>query len=99
MLLYMRKVVATAARTLLFRPNDERTWRDFIRLVTPVCNDIQSRRGIYNFRVICDETTNTSVRINRNEMHGRILIQPTKTAEIITVEFTLLPTGASFEEV
>jgi len=99
MLLYMRKVIATAARTLLFRPNDARTWRNFIRLVTPVCNDIQSRRGIYAFRVICDETTNTDVRIDRNEMHGRILIQPTKTAEIISIEFTLLPTGASFDEV
>ena len=98
MLLYMRKIIATAARTLLFRPNDARTWRAFTRLVAPVCNDIQSRRGIYAFRVICDETTNTPVRINRNEMHGRILIQPTKTAEIIHIEFTLLPSGASFEE-
>jgi hypothetical protein len=98
LMLYMEKVIATAVRYLVFEPNDSGTWRRFVNLVEPVCRSIQNRRGIFDFRVICDETTNTPDVIDRNEMVGKILIKPTKTAEIITVQFTLLPTGASFEE-
>ena len=98
LLLYMRKVVASAVRTLVFEPNDEFTWRAFVRLVEPLCRTIKSRRGLYDFRVICDSTTNTAAVIARNEMAGNILLQPTRTAEMITVDFVLLPTGASFEE-
>lgn len=98
LLLYMRKVIATAVRYLVFEPNDEITWQRFVNLVTPICRAIKSRRGLYDFRVICDETTNTPDRLNNNEMYGRILLQPTKTAEMIQIDFTLLPSGASFEE-
>ena len=98
LLLYMRKVIASAVRALVFEPNDEFTWRAFVRLVEPICSMIKSRRGLYDFRVICDSTTNTAAVIARNEMAGKILLQPTRTAEMITVDFVLLPTGASFEE-
>jgi phage tail sheath protein FI len=98
LLLYLRKVVSSAVRQLVFEPNDELTWMMFVNLVQPICDTIQSRRGIYRSRVICDETTNTPDVVARNEMRGKILIQPTKTAEVITLEFTLLPTGATFEE-
>lgn len=99
MMLYLRKVIATAVRSLVFEPNDEVTWRQFVNLVEPVCQAIQARRGLYGFKVICDETTNTPEVVARNEMLGRILLQPTKTAEVISMEFVLLPTGASFEEI
>jgi len=99
MMLYLRKVVATATRYLVMEPNDDTTWTMFHGLVSPLCDAIKSRRGLYDFRVICDETTNTPDVIDRNEMRGRILLKPTKTAEIISLEFTLLPTGASFTEV
>ncbi len=98
LLLYMRKVIATAVRTLVFEPNDEFTWRAFVRLIEPFCRTIKARRGLYAFKVICDSTTNTPDIVDRNEMSGKILLQPTKTAEMITVDFILLPTGASFEE-
>jgi hypothetical protein len=98
LLLYMRKVIATAVRYLVFEPNDEATWQRFVDLVEPVCLAIQGRRGLYGFKVICDSTTNTPEVIARNEMRGKILIQPTHAAEMIVTEFVLLPTGASFEE-
>jgi len=98
MMLYLRKVVATAVVNLVFEPHDEFTWRQFVRLVEPVCDRIKRARGLYDFRVICDSTTNTPDMIKRNEMGAKILLQPTKTAEIITMEFVLLPTGARFEE-
>jgi hypothetical protein len=98
MLLYLRKVIATASRELQFEPNDDLTWDQFRHLVEPTLDSLKARRGITDFRVICDSTTNTSATIARNELHGKILIQPTKTAEIINIEFVLLPTGANFEE-
>lgn len=98
MLLYARKVVATACRYLVFEPNDETLWRQFRNLVAPILAYIQSRRGIFDFRVICDTTTNPPYKIDQSVMTGKLLIKPTKAAEIIEVEFTLLPTGANFSE-
>ncbi len=98
LLLYMEKIIATSVRYLVFEPNDEATWRRFVNLVEPICRSIKAQRGLYDFRVICDSTTNTPAVINRNEMVGKILMQPTKTAEMLTVQFVLLPTGARFEE-
>jgi len=96
--LYIRKIVATAVVNILFEPNDETTWRSFVRLVEPIMAGIKNRRGVYDYKVICDSTVNTPEIIARNEMIGKILFQPTKTAEMISVEATLLPTGARFEE-
>jgi len=98
LLLYMRKVVATASRAIVFEPNDEDTWAAFKNLVEPLCRDIKSRRGLYDFRVICDATTNTAAVINKNEMRGKILMKPTKTAEMITIDFTILNNAAQFSE-
>ena len=99
LLLYMRKVVATAVKYLTFEPNDEFTWRQFTLLVDPFCQQVKSRRGIYDFAVICDNTTNTPDLIDQNIMTGRIYLKPTKTAEVINVDFVLTSTGARFEDV
>jgi uncharacterized protein len=98
MLLYARKVIATAVRYLVFEPNDSITWLRFKQLVQPFLRNIATRRGISDFRVICDETTNTPYYIDQNVMRGNVLIKPTKAAEIIEIQYTLLPTGAVFEE-
>jgi len=98
MLLYARKVIATAVRYLVFEPNDSITWLRFRMLVEPFLRNIATRRGIYDFRVVCDATTNTPYYIDQNVMRGKLLIKPTKAAEIIEIEFTLLPTGAEFDE-
>jgi phage tail sheath protein FI len=98
MLLYARKVIATAVRYLVFEPNDSITWLRFRMLVEPFLRNIATRRGIFDFRVVCDATTNTPYYIDQNVMRGKLLIKPTKAAEIIEIEFTLLPTGAEFDE-
>lgn len=66
--------------------------------MTPVLEDVVARRGLEDFRVIVDESVNTPAVVNRNELRGKILLKPIKVAEIIVVEFNILPTGASFSE-
>ncbi len=99
MLLIARKVIASSVRFLVFDPNDFITWVRFTDLVNPTLRNIKNRRGLFDFRVVCDETTNTPERIDQNEMVGKLFLQPTKTAEMIEIEFNILPTGASFENV
>lgn len=98
MLLYAEKTIATAVRYLVFEPNDTVTQRRFVSLVEPALEYIQANRGLYDFRVICDETTNPPIVVDRNEMHGRLLLKPTKAAEIIVLDFVILSTGANFDE-
>ena len=98
LLLYLRKAIATAVRVLVFQPNDEDTWSDFRNLVEPVCAEIKGRRGLYDYSVVCDSTTNTAAVIARNEMRGKVLIKPTKAAEMISVDFVVLNNQAQFSE-
>lgn len=99
LLLYARKIISLSTKYFTFEPNDPVTWRRWVNLVQPFFDDIKSKRGVYDFRVVCDETTNTPQTIDRNEMHGYILIKPTKAAEVIVNHFKILSTGASFDEV
>lgn len=98
MLLYLRKVISTACYYLVFEQNDEKLWHQFKSLVVPYLQSVKSRRGLRDFLVIMDETTNTPDVVERGECVGRILLKPTKTAEVITLLFTLVPQGASFQE-
>lgn len=98
LLLYMKKILATAVKYLLFEPNDEITWILYRQLVEPFVDDIRRRRGLYEFKIVCDETTTTPYDIDNNTMVGEIWLKPTKTAERIINRFILTSTGASFEE-
>lgn len=98
MLLYLRKVIATATRYLVFEPNDERMWDDFKGLVIPFLRTVKAGRGLRDYRVIMDETTNPPALIDRNEALGRVLLKPTKAAEVININFALLAQGANFDE-
>lgn len=98
MLNYAKATVIGVSRVLLFEPNDDKTWRRFSQLVTPVIQNIKDTRGLYDFRVICDASTNPPDLIDQNKMSGKILLKPTKTAEQIVVDFNILNTGASFNE-
>lgn len=99
MLLYSQRVVSSTLNNILWEPNDEVTWRRFVRVITPIFQTIKDRRGLYDFRVICDETTNTSDLINQNTVLGKILMQHIKYSEIIIVDFVSTPTGVNFSEV
>ncbi len=91
-------IVARSVLFLTFEPNDPVMWRRFINLVSPVFEDIKARRGIFQFLVVADSTTNTPLVIDQNTFVGKIFLQPTKAAEKIVVPFILTPTGASFED-
>ena len=72
--------------------------RRFSRLVTPIFETIKDRRGLYAYRVVCDESTNTTDLIAQNIMAGKILMQHMKYSEIIQVKFVSTPTGVNFTE-
>jgi phage tail sheath protein FI len=88
-MIYVRKVILLAAQRFVFEPNDEFTWSQIEGLLNPFLDDIRRRRGITEFRVVCDSTVNTPVRIDRNELWTKVIIKPTKTAEILIFEINL----------
>jgi phage tail sheath protein FI len=98
LVLYLRKVIATAVRYLVFEPNDPITWATFVNLVQPYMETVKQRRGVYDYRVICDANTNPPDAIDRNEMHGIVAFKPTKAAEFIEVKFVVTNTGTNFDD-
>lgn len=99
LLLSIRKLAATTARSIVFEPNDKFTWNRFTAAMIDIVEPVKSRRGVYDYRVICDETTNPPSQIDQGVMRGRIMIKPTKAAEIIVIDFEILNTGTKFEEI
>lgn len=95
----LEKAIARAARSSLFEFNDEFTRAAFVNLVEPFLRDVQGRRGIYDFKVVCDTTNNTAEIIDRNEFVGDIYIKPARSINYIQLNFVAVRTGVSFEEV
>ena len=95
MMIYLRKVILASTQRLVFEPNDRFTWARVEGLINPLLADITRRRGITEFKVICDEKTNTPLRVDRNEMWCKVLIKPTKTAEMVVFELNLTSQSAS----
>ena len=94
----IEKAVAAAAKFQLFEFNDAFTRAQFRSLVEPFLRDVQGRRGVYDFRVVCDETNNTGQVIDANEFRADIFIKPAKSINFITLTFVATRTGISFEE-
>jgi len=95
----LEKAIATAAKFSLFEFNDEFTRAQFVALVTPFLRDIQGRRGIYDFRVVCDTTNNTDQVISSNQFVGDIYIKPARSINFIQLNFVAVRTGVDFTEV
>jgi phage tail sheath protein FI len=95
----LEKAISRAARASLFEFNDEFTRAQFVSLVEPFLRTIQGRRGIYDFRVVCDETNNTPDIVDRNEFVGDIYIKPARSINYIQLNFVAVRSGVSFEEV
>lgn len=93
LMFYIEKRIRTAARQLLFDPHDEELRQKFVRICTTILTEVQVGRGIYDFRVKCDEELNTPDVIDRNEMRARIGVQPVRAAEFIFIEFSIHRTG------
>ena len=97
--LVLEKAISTAAKFQLFEFNDEFTRAQFRNLVEPFLRDVQGRRGITDFSVICDETNNTADLIDRNEFVADIFIKPNRSINFIRLNFVATRTGVAFSEV
>jgi hypothetical protein len=95
----LEKTIAQAAKYSLFEFNDEFTRAQFVALVTPFLRDVQGRRGIYDFRVVCDTTNNTPQVIDSNQFVGDIYIKPARSINFIQLNFVAVRTGVDFTEV
>jgi phage tail sheath protein FI len=95
----LEKVISQAARQSLFEFNDEFTRAQFVNLVEPFLREVQGRRGVTDFRVICDETNNTAEVIDRNEFVGDIFVKPNRSINFIQLNFVAVRTGVEFTEV
>ena len=95
----LEKSIAKAARSSMFEFNDQFTRAQFINLVEPFLRDVQGRRGITDFRVVCDGTNNTPNVIDSNQFVGDIYIKPARSVNFIQLNFVAVRTGVSFEEV
>lgn len=95
----LEKAIARASRYSLFEFNDEFTRAQFVSLIEPFLRDVKGRRGIFDYKVVCDETNNTPEVIDRNEFVGDIYIKPARSINFIQLNFVAVRTGVAFEEV
>jgi hypothetical protein len=95
----LEKAIAKAAKYQLFELNDKYTRLNFKNMVEPFLRDVQGRRGIYDFKVVCDESNNTPEVIDRNEFIASIFIKPARSINFITLNFVAVRTGVNFDEV
>ena len=97
--LVMERAIAAAARNVMFEFNDEFTRAEFTNIVEPFLREIQGRRGITDFKVVCDATNNGAAVIDRNEFIANIFVKPARSINYVTLNFVAVRTGVDFEEV
>ena len=97
--LTVEQALKSAAYSQLFELNDEITRANFVNIVEPYLREVQSKRGVYDFLVICDETNNTPDIIDNNEFRADIFLKPARSINFVTLTFVATRTGVSFEEV
>ena len=97
--LTIEEAIKVAARSVLFEFNDEFTRNNFKAMVNPYLRDVQARRGISDFIVVCDETNNTGQVIDNNEFRADIFVKPARSINFITLTFIATRTGVDFAEV
>ena len=95
----LEKAIATAAKFFLFEQNDDFTRSQFRSLVVPFLQTIRQRRGITDFKVVCDSTNNTGEVIDRNEFVADIYVKPTRSINFISLNFVATKTGVNFTEI
>jgi hypothetical protein len=97
--LTVEQAIERTAQAQLFELNDEITRANFINIVEPYLRDVQAKRGLYGFLVVCDSSNNTPDVIDNNEFRADIYLKPTKSINYVTLTFVATRTGISFEEV
>jgi phage tail sheath protein FI len=96
LLIALKSYISQVANNLVFEQNSIATRNNFLAQVNPYLQSVQQRQGLYAFKVVMDDSNNTPDVIDRNQLVGKIYLQPTKTAEFILLDFNVLPTGATF---
>jgi hypothetical protein len=96
---YLENAISQAAKDSLFEFNDEITRTNFVNTIEPFLRDVQAKRGIFDYVVVCDETNNTAAVIDNNEFVADIYIKPARSINFIGLNFVATKTGVSFEEV
>lgn len=97
--IYIENAISAAARSQLFEFNDQTTRSNFVNIVEPFLRDIQAKRGIIDFRVVCDTTNNTAAVIDNNEFVADIYVKPSHSINYIGLTFVATRTGISFDEI
>ena len=97
--IFLEDAISAAAKDQLFEFNDEITRTNFVNIVEPFLRDVQAKRGIQDYVVICDETNNTAAIIDANEFVADIYIKPARSINFIGLTFVATRTGVSFDEV
>ena len=95
----IEKAIQNAAKASLFEFNDAFTRAQFKNIVEPYLRDVQGRRGIYDFKVVCDETNNTPQVVDSNTFIGDIYVKPARSINYIQLNFVAVPTGTAFNEI
>ena len=97
--LTVEQALEGAANAQLFELNDSNTRSNFVNIVEPYLRDVQAKRGVYDFLIVCDETNNTPDVIDNNEFRADIYLKPTKSINFVTLTFIATRTGVQFSEV
>ena len=92
----LEKAISNASKFSLFELNDEFTRAQFVALVEPFLRDVKGRRGIYDYRVVCDSTNNTAQVIDANQFVGDIYVKPARSVNFIQLNFVAVRTGVDF---
>ena len=98
LLISLKNFIGDTSKQLVFEQNTTVTRNRFLNAVNPFLESVQQRQGLFAFRVVMDESNNTADAIDRNQLVGQIFIQPTRTAEYIILDYTIQPTGATFND-
>jgi hypothetical protein len=96
LMIELKSYIKQIADTVVFEQNTIATRNSFVARVTPFLEGIQQKQGLYAYKVVMDDTNNGPAVIDQNQLVGQIYIQPTRTAEFISLDFILMPTGAEF---
>ena len=95
----LEKAISIVAKSMLFEFNDEFTRSQFVNLIAPFLREVQGRRGITDFKVVCDETNNTGAIVDANKFVADIYIKPARSINYITLNFIATRTGVEFSEI
>ena len=97
-MIFLKKKISQIANTILFDQNVQATWDRFKGQAEPLLQDVQTRFGLEEYKLILDETTTTADLRDRNIMYAKVFLKPAKAIEFIAIDFFITNSGASFED-